>query len=284
MTSAPLSIVRTEEDFVLVLNEWLGTYFKQAGTIDTILGPVDVPACTLFFGAADLSSQPQDQPQIHTVITSWQKRYTWFAQGNLAVWENEIIHPHGVGGVAYGYAVENRIQEGVHGKLARELPGYNLRWITSGGALREQTQDVLSAWNDVRVFAGKTDIRWQRSGANYTEQVFDGTTWTNTRLIVGTHPLWDGTLKLIDGPLFFSIWVRVHNRSDCPKSKTQLRDVADALKNFFLLGRSRDELSQRGFQAVQLLTGPVEQPPQLAAYAELLTFSCRGRTFLPLQH
>lgn len=284
MTSAPIeSVYKTEEAVINILNEWLKTYFTGQ-TVDTIAGPINCPDAVLYFGDADLSKLAEDKPQIHTVITEWMRREMWFAQGKLSLYEFQIQHPSAPAKVIYGAAADGKIEESVNGKLSRRLNGYNIRWETSGGALREQLQAADGSWTDNRSWTGADSIRWTVSGKNFTEEVKISGTWTQQRMISAENALWDGTKKLITGPMTLTMWVRVHLKANQSRARTLLRDTSAALVALLRLGKSRDELTKRGMTNLNVIRGPIEQPSALPVATSFITVRFEARAFIPFVH
>src|SRR5581483_3606133 len=256
LTSPPLSPRATERGAQELINEYLKRFFTGESHISH-LGDVTFPKCDLLFNQAKLPDPPAENgkrlPQIHTVIRIMRKHETWFTNGDLSQWDAEVANP--ASGVSYGRVENARIEESVHGKLARILTGTDIRWQADGGDFVEQVW-IDTAWETIRTFAGASALRWKRINGDYLEQVLIGSDWQTVRTISTASAIWDGAKILVEATAEFSFYVRVvAEGDDDAQSDFLCRGVADNLKELFE-SDSRFLLGAKGIRHPHIRSGP----------------------------
>ncbi len=270
----------TERAAIELLNAFLGSYFNGVEH-QSPLGNVTFENCLLLFNQTEIDDPTSDRSQIHTVISDLAPEETWFAGGNLSAWEQGVLASP-ASGVAYGRTVAGQVEESVHGRLVRSLPGTDIRWQVSGSDLLEQTF-VDPGWVTQRTFTGADSIRWQRAGADYKEQVRIASTWSDVRTISPANALWDGTKKLVTSPATLSIYVRAVNSGDTGEAVDhRVRKVAAHLVELLQRDDAHLALGPRGLRRFRIMNGPT--PLASTGYqTRLLVATTTLRYFVPKQ-
>ena len=279
LAALPIAARATERRLEELLNELFKTFFT-GDPHPSPLGDVTFPRAALFFNQTEIDAPADKQPQIHTVFGELKPQETWFCSDDLSAWAETLEAP--ASGVAYGRTAAGTIEESVHGKLVRTLTGTAIRWQASGADFVEQVWDGGS-WQTVRTLAGVAALRWARSGSAYVEQTRTGTTWTTLRTVAVQDTIWDGTKVLVTAALRLHFWVRaVNSGSAGQRTDFACRTVADNLRELFERSETHVALALKGVRHFRLASGPTPLPTT-GYQTRLLIASAQLRYFRPHQ-
>jgi hypothetical protein len=277
LSSAKISSRETERRVQELLYEWTRQYFTgQPHTSKQ--GDVTFPEVDIFFNQTQIAS-PTNKPQLHFVFSDFRAQETWWASGDLSAWTSTLSNP--ASGVSYGATQRGTIEEAVHGKLVRTIPGTDIRWTVGDDGLHEEA--FTDEWTEVRFLADADSLRWIREQGNYIEQTrTTGTTTWITRRTIGTgHPAWDGARKLVVVELTVMLFVRTVNIGDNGEHGEHVcRRVSDHVKEILTDEEARASLMQKGFRRVVITHGPA---PMMSSgfQTRLITLNAGVRYFLP---
>ena len=278
LNSAPVAARATERRLQELLNELLRNTFDGNSHL-SLLGDQVYPLCDLFFNQTEIAA-PDANPQIHGVFLALRSSEIWWG-GSPAAWNSVLAQP--TGGVAYGASVDDRVEETVHGRLIRSIPGTGIRWLADAAALREQVL-VEGTWYETREFPGADAIQWVRGSSDYQEQVRAAGTsdgWSTVRTVYPQSPDWDGARKQVTGAATVAFYVRVKsfgggdNRADF-----LCREIADMLKELLQSADTITALAAKGIRHVE--TWAVPTPLQTTGFqVRLVTMKAQLKYFLP---
>lgn len=241
----------------------------------SLMGDATFPWCELFYNQASIPA-PAVNPQIHVHFSDFRPSETWFAKGNLSDWQDTLATPGG--GVSVGLTTNGQIEEAVHGRVARSLPGDDYRMRFDGDGAHEEIHRG-GDWVEERLIADARAIRWRRTN-DYLEEALVGDTWTTVRTINVNNALWDGDKKLVTAPAIIIFYVRVANAgADSNAAAFLCRGVADHLKEIFQ-SPDRSDLAAKGMRGVKLNTGP-SVVPTTGWQQYRLSVNCQFRYYLP---
>lgn len=276
LTQARITARAPERHLQELLNAWVQKYFTGQPHIAK-LGDVTFPLVDLFFNQSQIGS-PNERPQFHFAFTDFRPHESWFANGNLSPWNRTLANP--ASGVSYGSTQEETVEESVHGKLARTLPGTDYRVVVDGDGWHEQTF-VNHAWLEQRVIPNATAVQWTRAGGNYVEQaIIDGAPVTQ-RTIITHDPVWDGTKKLVCVDTTITLFVRTVNSGETGQAPDFLcRSVSDNFRELLTDEITRAELTQKGFRRMKIVRGP--SPMASTGFqTRMILLAAELRYFLP---
>lgn len=276
MSSVPAVTPRAPERALQeILHAFLSARFNGVPR-PSPLGDITLECCDLLFNQADLPN-PERLPQIHAVFTSWRQESCHWLAGDLGTWGRVLVTV--ASGVSYGATNAGTVEESVHGKLARVLPGSDIRWRRDGSNLLEETL-IAGVWTVQRAMVNTSAIKWIRDGFFYREQARVGG-WQTIRSITMAHPVWDGATARFTADVEASFFVRVgYLGGDRNKSDFRCRTNAAALVEILNDPQERAELGTRGVRSLHHLSGPRTLPS--AGYATRMSvFSLRLEARLP---
>ena len=267
---------RTVQELLL---EWLGRYFN--GTVrHTPLGDQRFPACDLLFGDA-MAPDPKDKPQLHGIIAQMPSCMEQWGQTDASPWIRVAASP--ASGVSYGVTLVDTIEETVHGRVRRTLPGTDIRWRTVGSALVEETlRDGM--WVSTRTFTNTTALRWSRDrqseATDYVEQQIPS--FDEVRRVSPEHSVWDGECVRVVGALRIQWFARVLTKGQTTQeADNQCRAVTDALKQLFQREGDTFDLAEKGLRHWRVTGGNLASMPGITA--RTVGTACEADYLVPVE-
>lgn len=270
-----------------LLAEWLAGYFD--GAAHAISGVErTLPNVQLLFNQAELpDTDPDDtarpqrdrRPILHGAFLESVPVTDWWRESALGTWSAVLATP--AAGVSYGLC-EGQVIESIHGAPTRSIPGTDIRWQASGADLLEQVFN--GSWGTVRTLTNATALRWTRDGDDYVEnKVAANASLAEVRRITPADPVWDGAMKRVRTRLVIGWWIRVTHEGSGPRAEWAARSVASALESLMRDPVALAPLTEKGMRDWRVLHGSRPLPTTGAAVRYLGTV-CHLEAYIPREH